>query len=240
MTDERNADAGLSWRIDGDRLMRFVGEYLLAHGDGLDPTLAEWMVEDARARMTPAERAESKRIAREAVARVTRRVRARSASARLVPHRMVQRDATVVGDVRETAPLAAGERCVGWLGSSAVAAGVGRELWDEPCDTWLELPETIPPGNQIALPVTGDSMEPVLVDGDGIIVDLDARARTGTIVVARHPENGYVVKCVSQMSRSWVELESFNPAYPSFRLRRTPGTIVGVVIARVRRDDDAG
>lgn len=240
MTDEREASAGLGWRIDGDRLMQFVGECLVAQGNDLHPKLVEWMVEDAHARMTHEERVESDRIARAATARIMRRVRARDASARLVPHRLVQRDATVVGDIRETASLAATERCVGWLGSNAVAAGVGRELWDEPCDSWLELPETIPPGNQIALPVTGDSMEPVLVDGDGIIVDLDARVRTGSVVVARHPEHGYVVKCVSEMSRTWVELESFNAAYPSFRLRRTPGTIVGVVIARVRRDGDAG
>lgn len=240
MTDEREASTGLAWRINGDRLMQFVGEYLLAHGDELHPKLVEWMVEDARARMTHEECAENDRIARAATARIVRRVRARDASVRLGSHRMVQRDATVVGDVRDTALLAAEERCVAWLGSNAVAAGVGRELWDEPCDSWLELPEAIPPGNQIALPVAGDSMEPVLFEGDGIIVDLNAPVRTGSVVVARHPENGYVVKCVGQLTRSWVELESFNPAYPAFRLRRTPGAIVGVVVARVQRPDDAG
>lgn len=240
MTDNREVRADLPWRFDDDRLLQLAGEYLWQHADDVPPGLAEWLVEEAQARMTAEERAECDRIARELAARTMRRFRLRDASARLVPHPMVQRRATVVRDVREITTIAATERCVGWLGSNAVAAGVGRELWDEPCDTWLELPEAIPPGNQIALPVTGDSMEPVLVDGDGIIVDLDARVRTGSVVVARHPDHGYVVKCVSELSRSWVELESFNPAYPPFRLRRAPGTIVGVVVARVQRQDDAG
>lgn len=240
MNDSREASAALSWCFDGDRLMQLAGEYLLTRSDDLHPKLVEWMLEDARARMTPDERTENDRIAREFAVRTLRRLRSRDASARLVPHPMVQRDATVVGDVRHTALLAAQERCVGWLGTNAVAAGVGRELWDEPCDCWIELPETIPPGNQIALPVSGDSMEPVLFDGDGIIVDLNARVRVGSVIVARHPEHGYVVKCVSEMTRTWVELESFNPAYPSFRLRRTPGAIVGVAVARVQRQGDAG
>ena len=35
----------------------------------------------------------------------------------------------------------------------AVAAGVGRDLWDEPCDTWVELPDDVPVGRYIALKV---------------------------------------------------------------------------------------
>ena len=99
----------------------------------------------------------------------------------------------------------------------SVAAGVGRELWDEPCDRWIPLPESAPDGRYVALRVTGDSMVPLLHDGDTILVKLGDEIVPDSVVVARVPDGGYVVKRVGGVAGSRVELASLNPDYPSDR-----------------------
>ena len=51
-----------------------------------------------------------------------------------------------------------------------VAAGAGRELWDHPAERWIEVPDLCPPGQYVALSVSGDSMQPLFHPGDILLV----------------------------------------------------------------------
>jgi len=120
-----------------------------------------------------------------------------------------------------------------------VAAGVGRELWDEVCDAWVELPPGLPRGRYVALTVSGDSMTPLLHDGDVILVQPRAKVIRDSVIVARRLEDGYVVKHVARVGRTEWELASLNPAYAPFTIARDPALVVGTVIARLRGVSDA-
>ncbi|HUR95309.1 MAG TPA: S24 family peptidase [Gemmatimonadales bacterium] len=115
-----------------------------------------------------------------------------------------------------------------------VAAGTGRELFDEPCDTWIALPERQPASRYVALRVVGDSMVPLLHSGDVVLVDLDGAALPGVVAVARHPEHGYVVKRVARAVSDprKLSLLSLNPAYPPLELDPRSGTLLGPVVLR--------
>ena len=113
-----------------------------------------------------------------------------------------------------------------------VAAGTGRELLEEPCEAWVALPPGVPSGRYVALRVVGDSMTPLLHSGDVVLVDLDGTAATGAVVVARHPDHGYVVKQMGR-ARAWgLPLESLNPAYPALVLSPGAGALIGPVVLR--------
>ena len=118
----------------------------------------------------------------------------------------------------------------------AVAAGGGRELWDQECDGWVALPEEMPSGRYVALKVRGDSMEPLMHDGDTVLVErggtLGAEIGTDRLVVAMRPDEGYVVKSVGKISRRTVELRSLNPAYAPVTIPRDARLVVGVVVMR--------
>jgi SOS-response transcriptional repressor LexA len=113
-----------------------------------------------------------------------------------------------------------------------VAAGTGRELLEEPCDAWVALPSDLRGARHVALRVVGDSMTPLLHSGDVVLVDLDGSVAPGAVVVARHPEHGYVVKRAGR-ARPWgLPLESLNPAYPTIVLPSTSGAPIGPVVLR--------
>ena len=122
----------------------------------------------------------------------------------------------------------------------AVAAGVGRELWDEPCDAVVPLPSEVPTGRYVALRVDGDSMTPLIHPGDTVLVRLGPDVKPDTLIVAR-ASDGYVVKQVGALSRRGIELRSLNPEYPPMEIPREAARILGTVIVRwcdhdVRRD----
>ena len=73
--------------------------------------------------------------------------------------------------------------------------------------------------------------------GDTLLVRLAERneaPESGRIVVARRPDDGYVVKRLGKVERRTLELLSLNPAFPPIRFARRPGTILGTVILRWR------
>jgi SOS-response transcriptional repressor LexA len=179
--------------------------------------------------------ATTRRIAESVASRTRARVRAARTGAELVTAPLRVREGSVVGSITTVAERAAAARCAPWVDSLAVAAGVGRELWDEPCDRWVELPDAVPPGRYLALGVAGDSMLPHLHEGDVLVVDPRRRVTRDVLVVARRPDDGYVVKYVSRLTRGALELSSFNTAYEPFTIARVEGAIVGVVVARLRR-----
>ncbi len=80
--------------------------------------------------------------------------------------------------------------------------------WDE-----MSLPEIGDP-NAYALEIHGDSMEPVLRDGDTVVVSPSAPTRRGDRVVARTNEGEVMAKQLARRSARRVELKSLNPEHP--------------------------
>ncbi len=127
----------------------------------------------------------------------------------------------------------------GYLGASqrgaapwvqmATAAGAGNELWDETCESWVGIPDDLAPGNYVALNVRGDSMVPLLHDGDTVLIALGVKPRNGSIVVARSDE-GYVVKRLTRITTRGVYLESLNPDYEPMVIKDVQQPIAGCVV----------
>lgn len=126
--------------------------------------------------------------------------------------------------------MQAAGRPIPWV-QQATAAGIGRELWDEECDAWVSLPEDLPGGNYVALNVRGESMLPLLHDGDVVLVNMAATAQPGDIVLAR-TEDGYVVKRLTRVSTASVLLESLNPDFDPITVKDQPRPVAGVVVLR--------
>lgn len=116
----------------------------------------------------------------------------------------------------------------------SVAAGVGRELWDTECETWIPLPAGLTSGQYLALTIAGDSMTPVLREGDVVLVRVATDVAPDTIIVARLPDDGYVVKRVGRITPRWIELTSLNPEFSPIRVARGPGVVLGTVVLRWR------
>lgn len=137
--------------------------------------------------------------------------------------------------VSQAMAIAGDQRCATML-DLAAAAGTGRAIWDEPCESWLELPPDVPSSRHVALRVEGDSMEPVLTPRDVILVKLDAAPVVDDLVVARLADDGFVVKRVASLSGRSIMLASFNPVYEPIVARRDQVHVLGTVIARFRRE----
>jgi SOS-response transcriptional repressor LexA len=113
-----------------------------------------------------------------------------------------------------------------------VAAGAGRDLWDESCEVWVRVPDDAPAGQYVSLSVVGESMDPLLHTGDSVLVRVDPNVVRDTVVLARLPEGGYVVKRVGKMTRTRLELLSLNPAFEPISVPRESNTVLGTVILR--------
>jgi SOS-response transcriptional repressor LexA len=112
-----------------------------------------------------------------------------------------------------------------------VAAGVGRELWDEAPDQWVELPPDVPGDRRyVALRIVGESMAPVMHTGDVVLVRVGPDVKVDTVIVARHPDDGYVCKRVSRLRRRGIELASLEPGRPLITIPRDPALVVGTVL----------
>jgi phage repressor protein C with HTH and peptisase S24 domain len=125
-----------------------------------------------------------------------------------------------------------------------VAAGEGRAIWDEPCESWIVLPPGVSPREHryVAVRVIGESMLPLLRPADIALVDLDRAPSTGAVVVAQvDDEDGskrYVVKCLSQVTDSTLVLRSLNPAYGQVVVPRESNRLLGTVVLRWRTNDE--
>jgi SOS-response transcriptional repressor LexA len=116
----------------------------------------------------------------------------------------------------------------------AIAAGSGAELWDVECTSAVDVPRDLPGGPYLALQVAGDSMEPLIHSGDMVLVRVEERVTPGTVVVARDPEHGYVVKAVGALTSTDIELQSLNPEFPPIRIPQRSGVVLGTVMMRWR------
>lgn len=222
-----------------DELMRLVAADIeVAEGNKAyrDERFLSWLAQDLRAGMSGAERAKDECDASAFGRRAAARVAARRAEARLPYRELRHRAAPVVATLSRALEEAARENCVTLL-DLAVAAGDGRELWDEPCEQWLDLPDDISPSDRyLALRVSGDSMSPVLEQRDVILIKLGGVPALDDLIVARVADRGYVVKQVTSLKMDRVELTSFNPRYESVVIPRDRSSILGTVIARFKRE----
>ena len=221
---------------EDDYLVQLAARAELRRADSpfyTDPALVAWIDRESRA----PERSVAFGWDAAKVSRVAERVRERAEAARLrvaVPTTPAPlRPADVVGTVPQVREAAAAVHCAPAI-DLAAAAGVGRALWDEPCDQWLALPVDVDAGEYVALRVSGDSMEPLFRTGDTILVRLGQRVERDTVVVARHPQDGYVVKRVGRVGRTSLELTSLNAASPPVTIPRDANAVVGTVLMRWR------
>ena len=217
-----------------DLLVRIAGERAMERLDPSDPSEAaflEWYAREARLTLSVGER----QILDAGADRFVRGVQARRAvdrtRVREIAAEPESAPAWEEGTLAQVVAAAARVRHAPAVELS-VAAGVGRELWDEPCDRWIPLPDGTPDGRYVALRVTGDSMVPLLHDGDTILVKLGDELVPDAVVVARVPDGGYVVKRVGGLAGSRVELVSLNPDYPPIVISRDPSLVLGTVLLR--------
>jgi len=63
-----------------------------------------------------------------------------------------------------------------------------------------------------------------------VLVRVGGKIEAGTVVIARHPEDGYVCKKVRRVKRHAIELESLKAGLPLITIPREPDLIVGTVV----------
>jgi phage repressor protein C with HTH and peptisase S24 domain len=171
----------------------------------------------------------------EEIAAAAERIEARLTATRLrvelVTGEPQRRRSTASGTIAQVLDEAAAARCAPEL-DLAVAAGAGRAIWDEPSERWVSVPDHLSNGRYVALTVAGESMLPVMHPGDVVLVELGAPVARDTVVVARLPDDGYVVKRVARTAVDEIELASLNAAFASLVVPRDERTIVGRVVMR--------
>lgn len=227
----------LEEELQADAIFQLVCDWAfneLLPDDPRNVPFFEWFAKEARARATPAERADTERRAEEFAKRMVKRWATEIARVDEAPRAPQRHVAPVETQTAQALELAAAERRVPYV-DLAVAAGEGRELWEEPCTEWIDLPPTVGAGRHLALRVSGLSMTPLLHDGDTILVRLAERGQRiepGRIVVARRPDDGYVVKRVGRLGARAIELLSLNLDFPPIRIPHRAGAVLGTVVFR--------
>ena len=219
-----------------DAIARLLGEHMLTDPVKfpLDERVATWAALQAAARQTRDERTATEREAENWARRIRCRMIAEHLQGRLPVSALATHRALVRGRTSMVRKAAQEIRQVP-LVETAVAAGEGSDLLDEVSETWVELPSKIPKGDYIAVPVVGDSMEPLLHKRDVVLVKLGSDVARDTVIVARK-NDGYVVKYVSKLSDREIELSSLESSYPPSTIPRLENRVVGTVIARLRRE----
>lgn len=217
-----------------DVLVQLAGQKCTDDLDPNDPRNApffEWYAREMRERQTPAERARTERLAASLAKRMVVRWAQRSTGVIDVSHGVPLHQAAESATIGVALDLVPREARAPYV-DLAVAAGVGRELWDEECTEWAEVPPEVQLGRHLALRVAGDSMAPFIHTGDTVLVRLDERLQPGSVIVARLPDDGYVVKRVGKLERYHIELLSLNADYPVIRIPRRERTVLGTVVLR--------
>ncbi len=225
------------WMSDGlfeydvDRLVEAAGQLLEADAGGplwRDPRFVDWLAVETREHDRRAQRRTDHELLAEGRALLAR-LRARQLSVTCVAASPRLRAPSVCGTPGDVLLPAARERAAPVV-ELGVAAGIGRELWDESVDSWLEIPPGVPVGQYLALKVAGESMAPLMHTGDTVLVRLGAEVDRDTVVVARHPEDGYVCKRVGRIRGDVIELTSLEAGHPPITIPRDPRFILGTVL----------
>lgn len=214
---------------DSDELRAFgdlVGDAVLRDPDGAawrDERFVAWFFAEARERDRASRRmSDDEVLARGAAMRERIHARQLGVRRRGAPDRDVPDELSKRG--RRSGARLAPDVTLG------VAAGVGRELWDEPAESWVVVPDGLPDGDYLSLRVSGTSMTPLLHDGDSVLVRRGADVKPESVIVARHPDDGYVCKRVAGVRRSRIELASLEPGRSPIVIPRDPSLILGTVL----------
>lgn len=227
-SDERGAQGWLG-ELDAELLTEILGRELTRNPDHPiwnDERFLTWLGAQAREEYERRHRltdAEFRRSGAEFMARAHAR-RLRVAYGGAAVHVRQPRSA---GAARLPRPVRSGPVPMVELG---IAAGVGRELWDEPVSSWVEMPAHMPPGEYVALKIIGNSMAPLMHTGDTVLVKVGSQVQRDTVIVARHPDDGYVCKRVFRVRRGTIELSSIERGRPLIVIPRDPACIVGTVV----------
>ena len=232
MSDDRDAGRQLEQRLeqtDAEALTELFGSELLRdpnHPAWQDERFLKWLgaVERERDR---AERRLSERAFIRRGEELIVRARARQLGIRRGGARPLTDNPAGAGMLVRPSRLGYGPIPVVEMG---IAAGVGRDLWDEPVEAWIEPPPETPEGEYVALKIVGDSMAPLMHTGDTVLVRVGSDLQRDTVIVARHPEDGYVCKRVSRLGRRTIELASLEPGRPPITIPRDARYVVGRVI----------
>ncbi|MGI8496136.1 MAG: S24 family peptidase [Gemmatimonadaceae bacterium] len=219
--------AQLEW--EAERLAELVGRSLASDPDSSlwqDPRFLDWFAREARAEADDT-MSDDELLAAGTAFRA--RVHARALDLTRVTTRPPERSPLIRGvpsQVMEYAVEAGATPSV----DLSVAAGVGRDIWDEPVESWVDVPDWLPKARYIAVKVTGDSMSPLMHTGDTVLVALEATVQADTVIIARHPEDGYVCKKVQRVRRGTIELVSLDPTRPMITIPYARGLILGRVV----------
>ena len=68
--------------------------------------------------------------------------------------------------------------------------------------------------------------------GDVVLVRLGPRLVRDSVIVARRPDDGYVVKRIGAVRRTAIELRSLNPEFAPITIPRSESLVVGTVVLR--------
>ena len=194
-----------------------------------DPRVVGWLAREVSSPHRSGDGWSRERI-RSAAARLRAKAEAARLKVRLAGPPPVERApiAGMIADVLESARV----RHFAPQLDLGAAAGVGRDLWDEPCEQWVRIPDDAPAGSYVSLRVVGESMDPLLHTGDSVLVQVGNAVARDTVVLARVPDAGYVVKRVARVTRAELELQSLNDAFPPIVVPRDERTVVGTVVLR--------
>jgi SOS-response transcriptional repressor LexA len=228
---KRRDDAQAEW--EADQLVALMGKYLgrrRGNSPFDDPRYLSWLARELR-RRPPSVEDWSAQTIRGMRDRILERGAALRLSVVAYEGVCAERPAEVKVSIGDAIDLAASQHCIPVIAES-VAAGAGRELWDEECERWMERPRELPPGRYLALPVSGDSMTPLMHAGDLVVVKLGPKVVRDTVIVARQADDGYVVKRVGEMRADAIQLTSLNPRYAPIWISRVKNAVLGTVVWR--------
>jgi len=221
-TDRRGSSPTAAWatRPDPEQLARAVGRALLRDASCAawhDERFVDWLARETRARTPEPPSSDAAAHARGAAALARAQARQLRVGRVEAPPELHDAELPVA---RRLAPVVA-------LG---IAAGDGRELWDEPPQRWVALPDLVPAGDYLAFRIVGESMAPLMHTDDTVLVQRGARLERDTVIVARHPDDGYVCKRVHRVRRSTIELASLAPGRPTITIPRDARLVLGTVL----------
>jgi SOS-response transcriptional repressor LexA len=223
-------DAREPKRVPSDALIELVGKRVVPAAGSR--RFWDWYTRACRDGQTADDRRHTESGISSFVARVAARVAALDAPLVRVDGVAPRRAAEVIAPVSQVL-LPARAAGAAPLVEAGVAAGAGRELWDEVTDAWVAVPAELPERRYVAMRVSGDRMTPLLHSDDVVLIDLDdTQTISGSIIVARNNDHGYVVKQVTANDGFDIVLGSLNPMYEPIRIASTSGVVLGRVVLR--------
>ena len=237
MTSERRRSENTErdqqpFQYDDERLAETIGRLLEADADGplwRDARFIDWLTAEAREHDRGARRRTDRALAAQGRAMITR-LRARQLGIARTVEAPRLRPPSVPGAPGDVLAAASRERAAPVI-ELGVAAGVGRELWDEVPDQWVDLPLDVPNDRRyLALRIVGESMAPVMHTDDVVLVRVGSDVKVDTVIVARHPDDGYVCKRVNRVRKRGIELASLEPGRPLITIPRDPALVIGTVL----------